>query len=147
MIKALIENYETLTVVGVFALIMAWYLWHQTRAQSSRESKRDAQQLKREEKHDKQQNEDRAFHRELMKGDRKLIENDLKSIHSISLENSKLNSQSVTLVKDISKNLKEHNSHSRKAWKKTIESLSAVCDKLNGKNPEKKDNKADGRKK
>lgn len=60
MIKALIENYETLTVVGVFALIMAWYLWHQTRAQSSRESKRGAQQLKREEKHDKQQDEDRA---------------------------------------------------------------------------------------
>lgn len=134
MIKALIENYKELTVVGVFAIAMVWYLWHQTRRQTKREEKRDAQQLKREEKHDKQQDEDRAFHR-------KLIENDLKSIHDSSLENSKLNSQSIVLVKEINKELREHNGHSREAWKKTIESLGVICDKLNDKNSKKKDKK------
>jgi hypothetical protein len=51
MIAALIENYKELTVVGVFAIMMSWYLWHQTKQQSKREDKRD-----------KQQDEDRLFH-------------------------------------------------------------------------------------
>jgi len=38
MIKALIENYKELTVVGVFAIMMAWYLWHQTKRQAKRDS-------------------------------------------------------------------------------------------------------------
>ena len=142
MIKALIENYETLTVVGVFGLIMAWYLWHKTRADTRREEKRDVQQLKREEKHDKQQDEDRAFQKEL-------ITHGLKDIHDISLKNSELNSQSVLLQKDLIKNMEDHNGHSKKVSKKIIQSLSAVCDnmkKLNGKNPKKKV-KANGREK
>ncbi|GAI75666.1 unnamed protein product [marine sediment metagenome] len=61
MIKALIENYETLSVVGIFAIAIVWYLYHQTKAQTEREKKHDEQQLKREEKHDKQQDEDRKF--------------------------------------------------------------------------------------
>lgn len=140
MIKALIENYETLTIVGVFGIVMAWYLWHQTKYQTKREEKHDEQQAKREEKHDKQQDEDRGFHRNL-------ITNVLKDIHNNSLENSKLNSQSLILQKNIIDQLDEHNGHSRKAWDKTNKSLSAICDKLNGVDPKKKDNKTNERKK
>lgn len=81
MIRSLIENYKELTVVGVFAIMMAWYLWHQTRAQSKREDKRD-----------KQQDEDREFHRNL-------ITNDLKALHDSSLLNAKLNRKSIFMLK------------------------------------------------
>jgi len=139
MIKALIENYETLTWVGVFAIIMAWYLWHQTKRQTKREEKHDEQQAKREEKHDKQQDEDRGFHRDL-------ITNVLKDIHNISLENSKLNSQGLIIQKGMIEQIKEHNGHSKEAWNKINESLNAVCDKLNNRNP-KKVSKINGQKK
>ena len=86
MIAALIENYKELTVVGVFAIIMSWYLWHQTKQQSKREDKRD-----------KQQDEDRLFHRNL-------ITNDLKSLHDDNTKNTDLNNQSIILLKDISEN-------------------------------------------
>jgi uncharacterized protein YlxW (UPF0749 family) len=86
MIAALIENYEVLTVVGVFSIMMAWYLWHQTKAQ-----------VKREDKHDKIQAEERLFHR-------KLITNDLKSLHDDNTKNIELNNKSLSLLKDVSEN-------------------------------------------
>lgn len=138
MIKALIENYETLTVVGVFAIMMAWYLWHQTRTQAERGKKHDEQQLKREEKHDKQQDEDRKFHRDL-------ITNHLTGLQKIGTENSKLNSQSMVLQNDMIKHMEEHNDYCKETSKKIIESFSAICDKLNGKNTV-KDNKKNGQK-
>lgn len=113
MIKALIENYKELTIVGVFAIIMSWYLWYQTRRQA-----------KREDKNDKQQNEDRQFYRDL-------VSNDLKSLHDSTLENAKLNNQSLVLQKDMIKQFKDHNGHSKEAWNKTIKSLSVICEKLN----------------
>ncbi|MBA7584306.1 hypothetical protein ES708_26259 [subsurface metagenome] len=125
MIKALIENYETLTIVGVFGIMMAWYLWHQTRATTEREKKHDEEKLKRETKRDEERKEEMLFNRNL-------LINDIKSIHAISLENSKLNSQGLILQKGMIKDQKDHNKDSHKAWKKVNESLSAVCDKLNG---------------
>ena len=116
MIKALIENYETLTVVGVFAIMMAWYLWHQTRAQSKRETK-----------HDAIQEEERLFHRNL-------ITNDLKGLHDNSTKNTELNSQSVILQKDMIREFKEHNGHNKVFQEKAIESLGLICDRLNGGN-------------
>ena len=86
MIKALIENYKELTVVGVFAIMMAWYLWHQTRMQA-----------KREDKHDAIQKEERIFYRNL-------VTNDLKSLHNDGIKNSDLNNQSILLLKDIGEN-------------------------------------------
>jgi len=86
MIKALIENYKELTVVGVFAIMMAWYLWHQTRMQS-----------KREDKHDVIQKEERIFYRNL-------VTNDLKSLHNDNVKNADLNNQSIVLLKDINEN-------------------------------------------
>ena len=84
MIKALIENYKELTVVGVFAIMMAWYLWHQTRSQS-----------KREDKHDAIQKEERQFYRNL-------VTNDMKELHNDSVKNADLNNQSIVLLKDVS---------------------------------------------
>lgn len=124
MIKALIENYETLTIVGIFGIMMAWYLWHQTRAQTEREKKNDEERLKRETKRDEERKEEMLFNRNL-------LINDVKSIHTISLENSKLNSQSLVLQKEMIKDLREHNGYCKEASKKIIESFSAVCNKLN----------------
>ena len=86
MIKALIENYKELTVVGVFAIMMAWYLWHQTRMQS-----------KREDKHDAIQKEERIFYRNL-------VTNDMKELHKDNVKNADLNNQSIILLKDIGGN-------------------------------------------
>lgn len=139
MIKALIENYETLSVVGVFTIAIAWYFWHQTKTQTEREKKHDEQQLKREEKHDKQQDEYRKFHRDI-------ITNHLKGLHDTSLKNSELNSRSMVLQEDMIKHMEEHNGYCREASKKIIESFSAVIDKLNGK-VQTKDDKKNGQKK
>ena len=35
---------------------------------------------------------------------------------------------------DMNKNLEDHNGHSQKAWEKTIDTLSMMCDRLNGGN-------------
>lgn len=112
MIKALIENYKELTVVGVFAIMMAWYLWHQTRSQS-----------KREDKHDAIQKEERIFYRNL-------VTNDMKGLHQDSVKNAELNVQGLTLQKDILKDFREHNGHTREFSEKVIKSLNNVCEKL-----------------
>lgn len=74
--------------------VMVWYLKYQTKLQAERDKKHDEQQAKREEKHDKIQEEDRKFHRNL-------ITNHLTGLQKIGAENSKLNSQSMVLLKDI----------------------------------------------
>lgn len=131
---------EKIIAVAMAALIgvMVWFLKYQTRAQTERDKKHDEQQAKREEKHDKQQDEDRKFHRDL-------ITNHLKGLQDISLENSKLNSQSMVLQEDMIKHMEEHDDYCKETSKKIIESFSAICDKLNGKNLT-KDNKDNGRK-
>ncbi len=111
MIKAFIENYETLTIVGVFGIMMAWYLWHQTKAQTEREKKNDAERIKKENKRDEERKDEMLFNRNL-------LINDLKSIHTLSLENSKLNSQGLFLQKEMMKEIKEHDGQSREAWNK-----------------------------
>jgi len=127
MIKALIENYKELTIVGVFAILMSWYLWHQTKQQAKREDKRDEQQAKREAKINEQQDEDRLFHRNL-------ITNDLKSLHEDGIKNTELNAQSIVLQKDMIQEFKEHNGHNKVFQEKAIESLGLICNRLNGEN-------------
>ena len=114
MIQAFIENYKELGIVGVFAIMMTWYLWHQTRMQS-----------KREDKHDLVEKDERLFYRNL-------VTNDMREIHKDNAKNAELNIQTITLQKDMAKQLEKHNGHSKKAWEKTIESLGVICDKLNG---------------
>ena len=83
MIKALIENYKELTIVGVFAILMSWYLYYQTKRQS-----------RQEDRHDKMQEEQRLFNRTL-------ITNELKSLHADNIKNADLNNQSIVLLKGI----------------------------------------------
>ena len=132
MIKELIENYETLTIVGVFGIMMAWYLWHQTRAQTEREKKQDKERTERQEKYDKDQKEERDYYRGLVKDDLR--------------KNVDLNVQGITLQKEMMKEIKDHDGQSREAWSKLNGSLGAICERLNNKNPV-KDNNKNGEKK
>ena len=114
MIGQLISNYGEIGALGVFVLMMAWYLKYQTK-----------QQTKREEKHDEIQKEERLFNRNI-------ITNELSGLHGDSLKNADLNNQTIILQKDLAKDLREHNGHSKKAWEKTISSLGIIADRLNG---------------
>jgi len=127
VIKALIENYKELTVVGVFAIMFVWYLMHQTKRQAKREDKQDEERAKREDKHDTIQSEERLFYRNL-------VTNDLKNLHEDGIKNSELNAQSIVLQKDLMKELKDCNEHNSNFQEKTIESLNLICDRLNGGN-------------
>jgi len=70
-------------------------------------------QTKREDKHDVIQKDERDFYR-------KLVTNDLKSLHNDSVKNANLNKKNITLQKSIAK--------------KTIGALDIICDRLNGGN-------------
>ena len=132
MIKSLIENYETLTIVGVFGIMMAWYLWHQTRRQSKREDTQDEERTVRQEKRDKEQKEERDYYRNIIRGELR--------------KNVDLNMKGVTLQKEMMKEIKDHDGQSREAWSKLNGSLGAICERLNNKTPA-KDNKKNGQKK
>lgn len=129
MIGALIENYETLTVVGVFAIMMAWYLFFSTKHQAKREDKQDTERTKRQDKRDEEQKEERDYYRGLIK-------NDLQ-------KNAVLNSRSLNLQKEMTKDHESHNGHTERFSEKILKSLALqtdaitlVCDKLNGGNPD-----------
>jgi len=122
-----ISEYGIPIITAVMLILVVGLVWYLIKRQT-----------KREEKHDKQQDEDRKFHRDL-------ITNHLTGLQDIGTENSKLNSQSMLLQKDMIEHLEEHNDYCVKASKKIIESFSAICDKLNGKTPI-KEKKANGRK-
>jgi len=119
MIKALIENYKELTAVGVAVIMMAWYLWHQTKRQAKREDDQDKERIKREEKRNIDQKEEREYYRNLVKEDLR--------------KNIDLNIQGITLQKEMMNSFKNHNGHAEKFSEKVIESLDAICNKLNGK--------------
>jgi len=117
MIKTLFENYGEIGYAGAIIIAMIWYFYYQTKCQS-----------KREDKHDSIQKEERLFYRTL-------VTNDMKELHQDNVKNADLNNQSISLIKDINKNLEEHNGHSQKAWDKTISSLDIIADRLNGGSP------------
>ena len=101
------------TLVGLFV----WYLKYTTK-----------QNVTREEKHDAIQKEERLFNRNI-------ITNELGKINQGYLKNTELNNQSIGLIKDMNKNLEDHNGHSQKAWEKTVDILTLMCNKLNGGDP------------
>lgn len=80
-------------------------------------------QTKREDKHDVIQKEERLFYRNL-------VTNDMKGLHQDSVKNAELNVQGLTLQKDILKDFREHNGHTREFSEKVIKSLNNVCEKL-----------------
>ncbi|MBA7524571.1 hypothetical protein ES705_16712 [subsurface metagenome] len=127
MVEGLIQNYGEIGALGAFVLLMIWYVRFQTKTQAKREEKQDEERIRRETKRDEERKEEMLFNRNL-------LINDIKSIHAISLENSKLNGQGMVLQKEMIKDLREHNGYCKEASKKIIESFSAVIDKINGKN-------------
>jgi len=77
--------------------VMVWYLKYQTKRQAEREDKQDEERTKRQEKRDKDQKEERDYYRNL-------ITNDMEELHKDDTKNTNLNTQSITLLKDIGDN-------------------------------------------
>ena len=100
--------------------VMVWYLKYQTR-----------QQAKREDKHDVIQREERIFYRNL-------VTNDLKGLHHDSLKNTELNVQGIALQKEMIKDFKDHNGHSKEFSKKIVETLNILCNQIDRRKIKKK---------
>lgn len=124
MIGDLIGNYGDVGALTILVGLMVWYLKYQTKRQAEREDKHDEERIKKENKRDEERKEGMLFNRNL-------LINDIKELHKDSLKNADLNNQSLILQKNMIKQVEEHNGHSKKAWEKTIESLSVICNKLN----------------
>jgi len=124
MIGELISNYAEPGILAILVGAMVWYLKYQTKRQATREDKHDVERIEKEKKRDEERKEETLFIRGL-------LTNDVKELHKDSLKNADLNKQSLVLQKDMIKQFKDHNGHSKKAWDKTIKSLSGVCEKLN----------------
>ena len=102
--------------------LMVWYVKYQTRQQTIREDKQDKERIQREFKRDNDQKEERDYYRALVKEDLR--------------KNMDLNVQGISLQKDMMKDFQDHNGSSQKAWGKTIDTLSLLCDKMNGGSPD-----------
>ena len=111
-----IEITALTTLVGV----MVWYLKYQTKQQS-----------KREDKHDAIQREERLFNR-------KIITNELKGLHKSNIKNAELNVQGIALQKEMIKDFKSHNGHSKEFSKKMVETLDLICNKIDRRRSNKK---------
>ena len=118
MITRLIENYKELTVVGVFAIAMVWYLWHTTRRQANREDKREERDAKREEKV------------------LNMVDSSLKTIEVTTTKNKALNKQIAVIQERTLKAMDEHTGESRNVWTKLCETLDNLLRTSNGGNPE-----------
>lgn len=97
MIVELISNYGDIGALGVFVLLMAWYLKYQTKRQAKREDKQDEERAKREEKRDEERKEEMLFYRNA-------LTNDLKELHKDNAKNAELNNKSIVLLKGVSDN-------------------------------------------
>jgi len=111
-------------ITAVMLILVVGLVWYLIKRQSKREEKFDLERSAREERHDKQQDEDRKFNRDI-------ITNGLKGLHEMSLKNTELNFQGITLQKEIMKGFEDHNRHTEKISKEIIKSINLVCDKLN----------------
>ena len=118
MIATLIENYETLTVVGVFGIVMAWYLWYTTRRQAKREDKREERDEKRE---------DKVLN---------MVDTSLKNIEFVTMKNKTLNKQIAVIQERTLKAMDEHKAESRDAFSKLVKSIDNLLRNSNGGNPE-----------
>ena len=103
MFGEFISNYSEIGYAGIVIITMIWLVRYLV----------------------KQTTDDKLYYREL-------ITNDMRSLHEDSLKNADLNNQSIVLIKNMNKNLEEHNGYSKKAWGKTINSLGIIANKLNG---------------
>ena len=117
MIAALIENYETLTVVGVFSIIIAWYLWHQTRTQTDREKKREVRDEKRE---------DKVLN---------MMDTSLKNIETATIKNKSLNKQIAIIQERTLRTMEVHKGESEAHSRELTAIIRNTLDMSNGSNP------------
>ena len=118
MIATLIENYETLTIVGVFGIALAWYLWYTTRRQAIREDKREARDEKRE---------DKVLN---------MVDTSLKNIEIVTMKNKTLNKQIAVIQERTLKAIDEHKVENRDAFSKLVRAIDNLLRNSNGGNPE-----------
>ncbi len=119
-------------ITAVMLILVVGLVWYLIKRQSKREDKHDEERTKRQDKRDRDQKEERDYYRTLITNDQK--------------KNVDLNIQGITMQKEMMKDFKGHNIQSRKAWKKIIESLTGVSNRLNGNNPKGKDDKNEKKK-
>jgi len=100
MIVELIKNYGDIGALGVFVLLMVWYVRFTTKRQAEREDKHDEERIEKEKKRDEERKEETLFIRNL-------VTNDMKELHNNSAKNTELNNRSITMLKDISVTQKE----------------------------------------
>ena len=110
-------------ITAIMLILVVGLVWYLIRRQGKREDKQDVERTERQDKHDVIQKEERLFYRNL-------VTNDMKGLHQDSVKNAELNVQGLTLQKDILKDFREHNGHTREFSEKVIKSLNNVCEKL-----------------
>lgn len=119
-----IDNYGISAITAVMLILVVSLVWYLIKRQTKREDKHDEERAKLQEKYDKDQKEERDYYRNLLTNDQK--------------KNVDLNIQGIVMQKEMLKDMKDHDNHSREAWKNLNGSLTAVCARLNGNNFKKK---------
>lgn len=117
MIATLIQNYETLTVVGVFSITMAWYLWHHARTQADREAKREVRDTKRE---------DKVLN---------MMDTSLKNIEIATVKNKSLNREIAVIQERTLKTMDAHKTESEAHSRELTAIIRNTLDMSNGSNP------------
>lgn len=115
-----IAEYGISIITAVMLILVVGLVWYLIKRQT-----------KREDKHDSIQKEERLFYRSL-------VNNDLKGLHQDSLKNTELNVQGIALQKEMIKDFKSHNGHSKEFSKKMVETLDLICDKIDRRRLKKK---------
>ena len=117
MISEFIENYKELGVAGVAILTFAWYLYHQTKASSKREDKRDERQAIRE---------DKVLD---------MLAVSMKNLEIHSVKNKELNKKIANIQKETLEALKKHRTESKEANEILTGVMKNVLQLSNGGNP------------
>ena len=117
MITEFIENYKELGIAGVAILTFAWYLYHQTKASSKREDKRDERQAIRE---------DKVLD---------MLAVSMKNLEIHTIKNKELNKKIANIQKETLEELKEYKKESREAHGILTNVMKNVLQLSNGGNP------------
>jgi len=119
-------------ITAIMLILVVGLVWYLIRRQTKREDKNDAERTERQDQRDKEQKEERDYYRVLITNDQK--------------KNVDLNTQGIALQKEMMKEIKDHDNHSREAWKNLNGSLGAICNRLNGNSFRKKVKKTNEKK-
>ena len=117
MITEFIANYKELTVVGVFSIMMAWYLWYQTKGTAKREDKREERDTKREE---------RVLD---------MVETSLKTVETTTTKNKALNKQIAVIQERTLQAVDAHRTEAIEHNKDIVEIIRNTLNLSNGGNP------------